>query len=58
MFTVHLSGSDPVYVEADDYEVDEDGYLVFWADEGEVDEDDESILTEVARFAQFVGVSQ
>lgn len=54
MFSVILYGHEDVEIVADEYEVDEDGDLVFWADEG----DDE--LVEIARFREgaWSGVSQ
>jgi len=51
MFVYSAFDEDHV-VEADEYEVDEDGDLVFWSlDEDEVDEDGEPMLVEVGRVA-------
>lgn len=50
MFMVVMSFSEDVFVEADDYEVDEDGDLVFSA--VHEDEDGEDISVEVGRFKE------
>lgn len=49
MFMVVMSFADDLFVEADDYEVDEDSDLVFLAEADEDHECDDNGMMEVAR---------
>lgn len=51
MFLVAMSYSDDLFVDADDYEVDEDGDLVFLVEDENDEFESEDGLVEVARVA-------